>query len=368
MPGTARLCFLVERQVGIGSAAASIEPHVRATPGVTWTDVTYSKAGGWIERLPLPGRMGGTLRGIMQSSEALKRERFDALFFLTHNPAVFQQRALKHTPTVLWTDVTPALLDQQASQYDHPVDSSKAVARLKHALVRRTFLQARLCVGWSEWARRSFVADYGVAEERTLVVPPGVDLERFSVAPAPASGLPRLLFVGGDFKRKGGDLLLEVFREHFRGRCELDLVTRDAVADETGVRVHRGLTAGSPALVALFDSATAFILPTRGDCFSIASMEAMAKSLPVAVSDVGGIGEIVEHGQSGFLLSGDDVASRGRSLRSAIEALLADRGRASALGQRGREIVEQRFDAKRTAQRLVELSVRVAGLTPRATG
>jgi glycosyltransferase involved in cell wall biosynthesis len=357
MTGALRFCFLAERQVGIGSAAASLELHVRHRPGVSWTDVTYSKPGGLIERLPIPGRIGGTLRGLLQTGTALREGPFQALFFLTHNPAVLRQRAIGRTPTVLWTDVTPALLDAQAEQYAHAVDRGRVVPAMKHALVRRTFRRAALCVGWSEWARRSFVDDYGVDEERTTVVPPGIDLSRWTM---PEQGtkavLPRLLFVGGDFARKGGDLLLDVFRAHLRGRCELDIVTRDAVPEEPGVLVHRGLSAGSPPLLALYRASSAFVLPTRGDCFSIASLEAMAMGLPVVVTDVGGISEIVDSERTGYLIAPGD----GRALRECLEPLLADPARAAAMGVAGRARVEERFDAKNTADHIFALLTSVA--------
>ncbi|HMJ13421.1 MAG TPA: hypothetical protein VK524_18510, partial [Polyangiaceae bacterium] len=191
-----RFCFLMERQVGIGSAAGAIEPYVRAR-GHEWTDVSYVQPGGLLEKLPLRGRGPGTLRGFLQVSSALGRGPFDALFFLTHNPAVFQQRALARTPTLLWTDVTPAQLDAQAEQYAHPVDRLRGLAALKGRLVRRTFQRAALCVGWSSWARGSFVNDYAVPESKTRVVAPGVDLAHWKTpVKEPEQGLPRLLFVG----------------------------------------------------------------------------------------------------------------------------------------------------------------------------
>src|SRR5204863_8350620 len=83
-----RFCFLAERQVGIGSAAAALEHHLRARPNVAWTDVTYVQLGGSVERLPLRKRVVGTMRGYLQTGAALRAGPFDALFFLTHNPAV----------------------------------------------------------------------------------------------------------------------------------------------------------------------------------------------------------------------------------------------------------------------------------------
>ena len=224
---------------------------------------------------------------------------------------------------------------------------------MKHALVRRTLRRAALCVGWSEWARHSFVSDYGVRDENTAVVPPGVDLSRWEVPARAADGRrPRLLFVGGDFACKGGDFLLDVFRDHLRDWCELDIVTKDAVPEEHGVRVHRGLTAGSAPLLALYHGASAFVGPTRaGDCFSIASMEAMAVGLPVVVSAVGGISEIVDEGRTGHLIAAGD--GRAREKRSSPSS--PHPSRCLAMGVAGRARVEERFDARKTAERIIAL-------------
>ena len=355
---SAKFCFFTERQVGIGSAAGAIEPFVRRA-GHAWRDVTYVEEGGWIEKLPLPGRTGGTARGFVQVTEQLLSNSYDGLLFLTHNPAVFHPLALAQHPTVLWTDVTPAQLDLQAEHYGHPVDGSRFVSKVKKALVGSTFRRATICAAWSNWARRSFVEDYGVEEERTAVVHPGIDLTRWKLPTrAPSSGLPRLLFVGGDFERKGGSLLLEVLREHFQGRAELDIVTRDPVQEASGVRVHHGLSAGSAPLVELYERADVFVLPTQGDCFSIASMEAMAMGLPVVVSDVGGIADIVEPGASGSLMQPRD----GRALRESLDALVTDAEKRRAFGARGRVIVEDKFDAEKSAARLIELVERATRL------
>jgi glycosyltransferase involved in cell wall biosynthesis len=352
-----RFCFLTERQVGIGSAAAALEPWVCARPNVVWKDITYFEPGGVIERLKLGGRAAGTLRGYLQSGVALRQGRYDALFFLTHNPAVFRQSELGRTPTLLWTDVTPALLDAQAEQYEHPVDTFRPLKAIKQTMVRRTFERAALLVGWSDWARRSFVSDYGAPELKTRVVPPGIDLSRWTAGErSTGEGLPRLLFVGGNLVRKGGDLLLDVFRRHFRGRCALDIVTRDELAEEDGVRVHRGLTPTSPKLLDLYRSATAFVLPTRGDCFSIASIEAMAMGLPVVVSEVGGISEIVLPRETGHLIRPGD----GGELREAIDSLLADTARRRTMGASGRARAEACFDARKTADRLIALMDEIA--------
>jgi len=75
-----------------------------------------------------------------------------------------------------------------------------------------------------------------VPGEKITVVAPGVDLGlwpsrngRDPIAAA-AGRLPRLLFVGGDFERKGGEVLLGCFREGLDERCELHVVTQTKLA------------------------------------------------------------------------------------------------------------------------------------------
>jgi glycosyltransferase involved in cell wall biosynthesis len=150
--------------------------------------------------------------------------------------------------------------------------------------------------------------------------------------------------------------LLEVFRERLLGRAELDVVTREGVAEEPGVRVHRGLSAGSEALQRLYREADAFVLPTLADCHSIASLEAMASGLPVVTTRVGANPEIVEEGETGFLVEAGDAGALAR----ALTALVDDAGRARAMGQRGRRRAERLFDARRTVDRLVAEARRAA--------
>ena len=84
----------------------------------------------------------------------------------------------------------------------------------------------------------------------TAVIHPGTVLSNF---PDPKTRGPRkpgplrVLFVGGDFVRKGGDLLLEVAKTRLKGKVELYLVTAADVPAEDGIFVYRGVKPHSPA-------------------------------------------------------------------------------------------------------------------------
>jgi glycosyltransferase involved in cell wall biosynthesis len=180
-------------------------------------------------------------------------------------------------------------------------------------------------------------------------MPPGVDLDAWQPGPPRRNAVPRLLFVGGDFERKGGALLLEVIRHSLAGRVELDVVTYDRPDVPQGVRVHRA-GANSPELRALYQRADLFVLPTRADCYSMVAIEAMAAGLPVIVGDVGGTGEIVDDGETGWV-----IEPTAEKLATVLGQALRDRRRLEVMGHRARAVAEARFDGARNDRRIVDL-------------
>jgi len=75
------------------------------------------------------------------------------------------------------------------------------------------------------------------------------------------------------------------------------------------------------------------VVPSRREGYGVAAREAMAYGRPVVASAVGGLLDAVEDGITGVLVPPDDVTA----LRTAMEGLLADRGRRLALGTAARQ-------------------------------
>jgi glycosyltransferase involved in cell wall biosynthesis len=86
-------------------------------------------------------------------------------------------------------------------------------------------------------------------------------------------------------------------------------------------------------------AADIFVLPSRSEGFSNAIIEAMASSLPVVATDVGGNAEAVEEGITGFLVPSEDADA----LSAAILRLLSDPFQAKAMGAAGRNLVAEKF-------------------------
>ena len=180
--------------------------------------------------------------------------------------------------------------------------------------------------------------------------------------PAAHDGALHVLFVGGDLERKGGDQLIEVVQELRASRptaadeIVLDLVTRADVPGVPGVRVHRGLTPNSPALIALFHRADVFALPTKADCLGLALLEAGAAGLPLVSTAIAGSSEIVADGVTGLVVPPGDAVALGRALAT----LADDPELRRRLGSGAATRVASSFEATTNTRRLVELMAAVA--------
>ncbi|HVO55187.1 MAG TPA: glycosyltransferase family 4 protein [Solirubrobacterales bacterium] len=174
--------------------------------------------------------------------------------------------------------------------------------------------------------RRHFPA----MEERIATIPNGVDTEAFSPATDGGTerGTLRALFVGGEWERKGLRFAIEAV-----ATCpgvELTVVGAGdeagfaALAEDLGAgsRVHFAGTTTDPA--AWFRRADAFVLPTAYESFSLVTYEAAACGLPLLVTRVNGVEDLLRDGVSGWFVerSAADLATRLRQLRDSPELRL----------------------------------------------
>jgi glycosyltransferase involved in cell wall biosynthesis len=91
-----------------------------------------------------------------------------------------------------------------------------------------------------------------------------------------------------------------------------------------------------------------FVLPSVRESFPLVLLEAMATGLPVVATAVGGVPEMVVHGETGLLVPPNDPAALGE----AINALLDDPPRMKAMGSRGKERVREHFTWDKVAERM----------------
>jgi glycosyltransferase involved in cell wall biosynthesis len=116
--------------------------------------------------------------------------------------------------------------------------------------------------------------------------------------------------------------------------AELQSLVRDL-----GLADHFHFAGGVTNLREHLSAADIFVLPSRSEGFSNAIVEAMAASLPVVATDVGGNAEAVKDGVSGFIVPSENPAA----LATAITQLLSDPSKAQEMGAAGKKLVAEKF-------------------------
>jgi len=125
------------------------------------------------------------------------------------------------------------------------------------------------------------------------------------------------------------------------GEGELTASMR-ALAAKLGIERNVFFAGRTEKVAEMLEVSDVCVLSSKAEGFSNSILEYMAAARPVVVTDVGGAREAVMDGQSGYLVpAGDDSAMAER-----IAKLLSDTERAQAMGERGRQIVEQKFSCE----------------------
>jgi alpha-maltose-1-phosphate synthase len=189
---------------------------------------------------------------------------------------------------------------------------------------------------------------YGPDPDTSVLAELGVDTER-----------PYVTFVGRITRQKGVGHLLAAARD-FDPDLQLVLLagapdtpelardTESAVAElqstRTGVIWVREMLP-VPKVIQVLTHALVFCCPSIYEPQGIVNLEAMACDTAVVASDVGGIPEVVRHGESGLIVpyTDDDPAGFAAAFAAAVNELAADTDRAAAMGRRGREIAVADF-------------------------
>src|SRR5215468_6850784 len=348
--------FLLEQSLGHVTHTKNLLSNVALDPEVHahWGLIDFA-AKGIAGRIPVY-RNNWTVRAGVRAYRKVARmsrqTRLDALFFHTQVPAILAQRWLRKIPGIVSLDATPLQYDELGAFYKHEQGPAWLEA-WKWRLNRDCFRSARRLVAWSEWTKLGLVQDYEVPADKITVIPPGVNVQewRRPTPRVPHADPVKILFVGGDLKRKGGLVLLEAFRALRHMGHELHLVTKDSLPPEPGVFIYNNLEANSQPLKDLYHTCDIFALPTFGDTFALVLSEAGAAGMAIISTTMAAIPEFVRDGETGLTVSAGDALSMTRALRD----LATNPTLRMTLGEGALAHVSRHYDAPTNANRLLGL-------------
>jgi glycosyltransferase involved in cell wall biosynthesis len=226
-------------------------------------------------------------------------------------------------PIVLWTDATYAAAIDFYPHYFRNRISAESIAELlanEESALRR----CRLAIFWSDWAARGAIEHYNLDPSRVKVVPVGANVQsgrnlaeiREMIESRPQDRC-KLLFLGVDWFRKGGDIAVQVACELNKAGLptELSIVGCEPISSEPLPSFVHPLgyisnTAedGEERLEKLFSESHFLILPTRADTFGFVFCEASSYGVPSLATNVGGIPTAIRNNANGRTFDKDSEA------------------------------------------------------------
>lgn len=221
-------------------------------------------------------------------------------------------------PIVLWTDALYAGLlgFYPLSQYH----SANTVLQA-NTVTRECLSRCELAIFSSEWAAKSAIELYGANKNKVKVIPFGANISTYPTLPeiqsmvqARQSGPLKLLFLGKEWARKGGDLVIAVAKALHEANVPVELNILGYYPDSlknspSYIKLHGFVSKNTPEgkqkiNKILADSHFLFV-PSRAEAYGIVFCEANAFGVPCLTTYVGGISTIVKDNVNGMTFSLD---------------------------------------------------------------
>jgi glycosyltransferase involved in cell wall biosynthesis len=239
---------------------------------------------------------------------------------------------------------------------------------LQRILMRR----ASAVVGLAPSHRQYLIAAEGLNPARTTYIYHGVDENQFHPRTGARPNLVAALaerrvigVVGNLLPDKGHHILIEALPRVIEQHPDVSLVfagndpspsgeikaALQAQAQRLGLADRVVLLGHRSDVACILAGLDVFVLPSLRETFSMAILEAMACGLPVVITNVGSLQEMVANGHEGFIVEPNDLTA----LADRLNLVLSDRGRAKAIGIAARHRVERDFTLDRMVDQYANL-------------
>jgi glycosyltransferase involved in cell wall biosynthesis len=217
------------------------------------------------------------------------------------------------------------------------------------AIVKRSLRGANQITATSEFLKAS-VGEFGWELAPVTVIAFGIDLNLFQYCHRRRGDITRIGIAKHLHPRYGIDCLIKAYALLLKNRTDIELLIAGKGPSEGEYRTlvqDMGLTGkvkfvgsfpheGVPQFLATIDI---FVMPSDGESFGVAALEASAAGLPVVATRVGGVPEVVLDGLTGFLVERQNV----EQLAQAILRLVDQPELRREMGLAGRKLVEEKY-------------------------
>lgn len=281
----------------------------------------------------------------------IEKSKYDLLFF-AGGSMLLAYLNLRKIPIIYFTDAT---FNSLVDYYFDFTDLLSISKKWGNELEKKSIDKADIIICASKWAAESVFRDYKCNRDKIYSFPCGANLENLpseqemiSVRKKPSSIL-RLLFIGVDWMRKGGNIAFQTMVELNNRGVDTELIVcgckppRDITHEKLTVIkfLDKNYLIQYHEYQELFMNSTMLFLPTRKECFGLVFCEASAFGLPVIATNTGGVSDYVKNGVNGFILP---VEADFLDYADTIQNIWNDRNRYMTLCESSRHIFENELN------------------------
>lgn len=220
-----------------------------------------------------------------------------------------------------------------------------------------SILNAESCrrvIAWSEHAKRGLVAD-GVSSEKIEVIPPPIPVSK---RVRKSNNVFTMTYIGRDYRRKGGDLVLRAFRKISEDHPNARLNFLGPIEDpelKSWAASNRSISATDFMLNAdirryIYPYTDLLLMPSRAEAFGLTVVEAMSYGIPVLVSDLPVLREIVGGNEKSYFRTNDF-----NEFVSKIRLLVEDESLRAQIGNALQRTVAERYSPEAVGPRLLRV-------------
>jgi glycosyltransferase involved in cell wall biosynthesis len=216
-------------------------------------------------------------------------------------------------------------------------------------LEKQIYQNAAMIFLRSSNVRRSLMEDYECPPCKAVLVYAGRNAR---VTPVKMKNTdytqPAILFVGLDWKRKGGPDLVQAFKlvREKVANARLTIVGANPDLQIPGCEVVGKVS--PEELDKYYQEASIFCLPTYREPFGVVFIEAMASHLPIVAANVGAIPDFVEEGLNGYMLEPGDT----QGLARALLQLLKNPELCRSFGEHSFQLARDRYSWKVVGEKI----------------
>ncbi len=267
-------------------------------------------------------------------------------------------------PMAFWTDAT---FSGMLGFYPEFSKLSKITKRNGLYFETLALKRAEMAIYSSDWAARSAVQDHGADPAKVFVIPFGPNLSKPPLREPVLECISqrsrsecKLLFIGYDWERKQGPLVVKVHQELLRREvdskltivgCEPDL-GRNAKGIQVLGLLNKELPEHNSKLQKELCDSHFLIVPSKAECYGMVYAEASAYGIPSIGCDVGGVSTVIRSGSNGMLFPLDASPAE---IADHIVATWSDRSTYERFATMARNDFDERLNWPTAVARLFEV-------------